>query len=93
MSPPSESQRYGSLPLYGPYHQRLVLNIVSNNLHKTYDRVNGLLVGRTCKKAGKAENLVEEARVKAFTETMRAWAKLPGPGPATKVLDSVVPTP
>jgi predicted TIM-barrel enzyme len=37
--------------------------------------VDGLIVGSYFKKAGKAENLVEEARVKKFTDTLRALRK------------------
>jgi membrane complex biogenesis BtpA family protein len=38
-----------------------------DNLHRVYDQVDGLIVGSTFKQAGQAENMVEEARVKAFT--------------------------
>jgi uncharacterized protein len=44
------------------------------NLHKVYAKVDGLIVGSTFKEAGKAENLVEEARVKAFTDALQALA-------------------
>jgi predicted TIM-barrel enzyme len=36
--------------------------------------VEGLIVGSTLKQGGKAENLVEEARVKAFTDAMQGLA-------------------
>jgi hypothetical protein len=48
------------------------------NLHKVYDKVDGLIVGSTFKQDGKAENLVEEARVKAFMAAVQALAKAPG---------------
>jgi hypothetical protein len=44
------------------------------NLPQVYSRVDGLIVGSTFKVAGRAENLVEEARVKAFTEAMQGLA-------------------
>jgi membrane complex biogenesis BtpA family protein len=47
----------------------------SDNLHKVYGKVDGLIVGSAFKQAGKAENTVEEARVKAFTETLQALAQ------------------
>jgi len=37
-----------------------------------YAKVDGLIVGSYFKQRGQAENFVEEARVKAFTETMQA---------------------
>jgi uncharacterized protein len=43
-----------------------------DNLPHIYAQVDGLIVGSYFKKAGKAENLVEEARVKRFTDTLRA---------------------
>ena len=43
-----------------------------DNLPHVYAHVDGLIVGSYFKKAGKAENLVEEARVKKFTDTLRA---------------------
>ena len=43
-----------------------------NNLPQVYAQVDGLIVGSYFKKEGNAENLVEEARVKKFTETLRA---------------------
>lgn len=43
-----------------------------DNLHKAYAKVDGLIVGSAFKKDGKAENLVEEARVQAFTDTVHA---------------------
>ncbi len=43
-----------------------------DNLPHVYAHVDGLIVGSYFKKAGKAENLVEEARVKKFTEALRA---------------------
>ena len=43
-----------------------------DNLPHVYAQVDGLIVGSYFKKAGKAENLVEEARVKKFTDTLRA---------------------
>jgi uncharacterized protein len=43
-----------------------------DNLPHVYTQVDGLIVGSYFKKEGKAENLVEEARVKKFTDTLRA---------------------
>jgi membrane complex biogenesis BtpA family protein len=43
-----------------------------DNLPHIYAQVDGLIVGSYFKKAGKAENLVEEARVKRFTDTLKA---------------------
>ena len=43
-----------------------------DNLPNVYAKVDGLIVGSYCKQGGQAENFVEEARVKAFTETMQA---------------------
>jgi hypothetical protein len=40
-------------------------------LPHVYAKVDGLIVGSYFKKDGKADNLVEEARVKAFTEAVR----------------------
>ena len=42
------------------------------NLSRVYDKVDGLIVGSTFKQDGQAENLVEEGRVKAFTEARQA---------------------
>ena len=42
------------------------------NLHCVYNQVDGLIVGSTFKQAGQAENMVEEARVKAFTAARQA---------------------
>jgi membrane complex biogenesis BtpA family protein len=43
-----------------------------DNLPHVYEQVDGLIVGSYFKQAGKAENLVEEARVKRFTDTLGA---------------------
>jgi membrane complex biogenesis BtpA family protein len=43
-----------------------------DNLPQVYAQVDGLIVGSYFKTEGQAENLVEEARVKKFTETLRA---------------------
>ena len=43
-----------------------------DNLQHVYTHVEGLIVGSYFKKAGKAENLVEEARVKKFTDMLHA---------------------
>ncbi len=40
------------------------------NLHKVYDAVDGLIVGSTFKYDGKAENCVEERRLKVFSEAL-----------------------
>jgi hypothetical protein len=40
------------------------------NLSKVFSKVDGLIVGRYFKKAGKGGNLVEEERVRTFTDTM-----------------------
>jgi membrane complex biogenesis BtpA family protein len=42
------------------------------NLSNVYATVDGLIVGSAFKKDGKAENLVEETRVKAFLDAMQA---------------------
>lgn len=42
--------------------------VTPENLGKVYSKVDGLIIGSTFKKDGKADNFVEEARVKAFTE-------------------------
>lgn len=42
--------------------------VTPENLGKVYSKMDGLIVGSTFKKDGKADNFVEEARVKAFTE-------------------------
>jgi membrane complex biogenesis BtpA family protein len=42
-----------------------------DNLQHVYAKVDGLIVGSYFKKEGKAENLVEEARVKAFTDAIK----------------------
>ena len=41
-----------------------------DNLHQVYAMVDGLIVGSYFKQDGRAENLVEEARVKALTDTV-----------------------
>jgi uncharacterized protein len=46
------------------------------NLPKVYDKVDGLIVGSTFKQGGQAENLVEESRVRAFTEARQALEHL-----------------
>jgi predicted TIM-barrel enzyme len=43
-----------------------------DNLTHVYAKVDGLIVGSYFKKDGRAENLVEEARVKKFTDRLRA---------------------
>ena len=45
------------------------------NLGKVYSKVEGLIVGSTFKKDGKADNLVEEARVKNFTDSLKSMQK------------------
>ena len=45
------------------------------NLPDVYDRVDGLIVGSYLKRDGWADNLVDEARVKTFTEAMQALAR------------------
>ncbi len=47
------------------------------NLPHVYAHVDGLIVGSYFKKEGKAENLVEESRVKAFTEALSALRNEP----------------
>jgi membrane complex biogenesis BtpA family protein len=47
----------------------------SDNLSHVYAQVDGLIVGSYFKREGKAENLVEETRVKQFTDTLRALQK------------------
>ena len=42
------------------------------NLHKVYSKVDGIIVGSYFKKDGKGNNLVEEARVKVFSDAMAA---------------------
>lgn len=46
--------------------------VTPNNLSNAYAKADGLIVGSTFKKDGKADNLVEEARVKALTDTVKA---------------------
>jgi membrane complex biogenesis BtpA family protein len=46
------------------------------NLPGVYGKVDGLIVGSTFKKDGQAENMVEESRVKAFTEARQALEDL-----------------
>lgn len=43
-----------------------------DNLPYVYAQVDGLIVGSYFKRAGKAENMVEDARVKKFTDALRA---------------------
>jgi predicted TIM-barrel enzyme len=43
------------------------------NLHTVYAKVDGLIVGSYFKMDGQAENLVEEARVKAMTDTIASF--------------------
>jgi membrane complex biogenesis BtpA family protein len=40
------------------------------NLHKVYSKVDGFIVGSCFKKQGNADNLVDERRVKAFTDAL-----------------------
>ncbi len=42
--------------------------VTPENLGKVYSKVDGLIVGSTFKKEGNADNLVQEARVKTFTD-------------------------
>ncbi len=42
--------------------------MTAENLNKVYAKVDGLIVGGTFKKDGKADNFVEESRVKTFTD-------------------------
>jgi membrane complex biogenesis BtpA family protein len=42
-----------------------------DNIHKVYEAVDGLIVGSTLKYQGKAENLIEEARVQAFSAALQ----------------------
>jgi membrane complex biogenesis BtpA family protein len=46
------------------------------NLHNLYSKVDGMIVGSYFKKDGKADNLVEEERVKAFAEKIKSVALL-----------------
>jgi predicted TIM-barrel enzyme len=48
--------------------------VTPDNLHTVYANVDGFIVGSFFKHAGKAEHLVQEERVKAFTDTMHALA-------------------
>jgi predicted TIM-barrel enzyme len=50
-----------------------------DNLSHVYAQVDGLIVGSYFKTEGQAENLVEEARVKKFTDTLRALRHAPSP--------------
>lgn len=45
-----------------------------DNLHKVYPKIDGLIVGSYFKKDGKGNNLVEESRVKAFTDAIVSLA-------------------
>ena len=42
------------------------------NVHKVYSKVDGLIVGSYFKKDGKADNSVEEGRIKAFTDKIKS---------------------
>ncbi|ETW93595.1 MAG: hypothetical protein ETSY1_38515 [Candidatus Entotheonella factor] len=44
------------------------------NLPAIYDQVEGLIVGSYFKRDGRADNLVDETRVKVFTEAVQALA-------------------
>jgi hypothetical protein len=43
-----------------------------DNLAGVYDKVDGFIVGSYFKRDGKAENAVEESRVKTFVDALRA---------------------
>jgi len=45
------------------------------NLPAVYDKVEGFIVGSYFKRAGRADHLVDEERVKGFTEAMQALAR------------------
>jgi len=45
------------------------------NLPAVYDKVGGFIVGSYFKQDGQADNLVDEARVKTFTDAMQALAR------------------
>jgi uncharacterized protein len=45
------------------------------NLHRVYSKVDGFIVGSYFKKEGKADNLVDEKRVKAFTDALAKQRK------------------
>jgi len=45
--------------------------VTPENLNKVYAKVDGLIVGSTFKKDGKADNFVEESRVKAFSDKLK----------------------
>ena len=45
------------------------------NLPEVYNQVQGLIVGSYFKRDGRADNLVDEVRVKTFTEAMQALAR------------------
>lgn len=63
-----EVRRHTTLPVL------LGSGATPENLHTVYAQVDGLIVGSTFKKDGKAENLVVEERVRAFMETVQALA-------------------
>ncbi len=46
--------------------------VTPENLSKICDKTDGLIVGSTFKKDGKADNFVEERRVKVFTEKIKS---------------------
>jgi uncharacterized protein len=48
--------------------------ITPDNLAEVYENADGFIVGSSFKRHGKAENAVEEARVKTFVEALRALA-------------------
>ena len=54
-----------------------------NNQPKVYAKMDDLIVGSYFKQHGQAENLVEEVRFKAFTETMQTLDVTPGSAPYT----------
>ena len=51
--------------------------VTPENLHRVHSKADGLIVGSYFKQDGKADNLVEEERVKAFIASMQALENSP----------------
>ncbi len=51
--------------------------VTPENLHRVHSKADGLIVGSYFKRDGKADNLVEEERVKAFIASMQALGNSP----------------
>jgi membrane complex biogenesis BtpA family protein len=49
--------------------------VTPGNVHRIYSKADGLIVGSYFKKNGKGSNLVEEARVRTFTDVLASLGK------------------